>query len=478
MEQFHSKFVILKIQMMKIFLLFLLLVVFNEFSAQTTVSGGIYQNTTWTLAGSPYIVNGSIVVFPGNTLNVEPGVTVLINNSTNNNIYIETRGTLNLVGTDQLPINVRCQYDTTSIGWQGFKCTSSQGGALNADRFRIANAEIPFQYEAPPSLYEYTNCRFSYCGQAVTVGNETILNNCQFIGNTNAVYGWTYFTINNCYFQENNTAINAYSTSFNLTNSNFSDNNTALLFSAGVFDTMIVQNCNFQNNELAIGFPSNGVIENCVFTDNTVGVQGSYVCEIRNNIFNYNELALNVSILTKVTQNQINQNIGGVRISDIGNVSNSPIITNNEICSNINFNVDNNTNVNYSLLTNCFCGLDSAQIETYLIDGYDDITKGLINYQVYDSSCVNVLSTVSKFGALSSIQSLELDLKFTNPFDSQLKVVSSINIEAIVLVDSNGKLYNLESLGNNVFDTSILNPGVFVLRFANEILVNQKLIKI
>lgn len=45
--------------------------------AQTVVSGGIYQNTTWTLANSPYQVNGSIVVFPGNTLTVEPGVTIL-----------------------------------------------------------------------------------------------------------------------------------------------------------------------------------------------------------------------------------------------------------------------------------------------------------------------------------------------------------------------------------------------------------------
>ena len=32
--------------------------------AQTNVSGGIYQNTTWTAANSPYIVTGSIVVFP------------------------------------------------------------------------------------------------------------------------------------------------------------------------------------------------------------------------------------------------------------------------------------------------------------------------------------------------------------------------------------------------------------------------------
>jgi hypothetical protein len=41
--------------------------------AQTNVSGGIYQNATWSLAGSPYIVNGPVVVFPGVTLNIQPG---------------------------------------------------------------------------------------------------------------------------------------------------------------------------------------------------------------------------------------------------------------------------------------------------------------------------------------------------------------------------------------------------------------------
>src|SRR6266513_547838 len=44
--------------------------------AQTNVSGGIYSNTTWTLANSPYIVVDTVVVFPGVTLTIQPGVVV------------------------------------------------------------------------------------------------------------------------------------------------------------------------------------------------------------------------------------------------------------------------------------------------------------------------------------------------------------------------------------------------------------------
>src|ERR1041384_5460883 len=66
---------------MKKLLLFLFIgynfqfLIFNCF-AQTNVSGGIYTNTTWTLSASPYIVVDTVVVFPGVTLTIDPGVVV------------------------------------------------------------------------------------------------------------------------------------------------------------------------------------------------------------------------------------------------------------------------------------------------------------------------------------------------------------------------------------------------------------------
>lgn len=451
-----------------------------KFIAQTNVSGGIYQNTTWTLANSPYQVNGSIVVFPGNTLTIEPGVTILINNTNAQNIYIETRGTLNMVGTDQLPITVRALVDTTNIGWQGFVCTSSQGGVLNADRFRISNAATPFNYESPLSLYQYTNCRFSHCGEAITVGNEVVLNNCQFRGNEVAVYGWSYFTLNNCYFKDNGTAINAYSTAFTLTNTTFQENTNGIVFSAGVFDSMYIADCVFQNNGSALSAPNNGIIENCTFLDNTIGIQGSYNCQIQNNLFEYNDLGVNISVLTSLTNNQINNNMGGVRISNISSTANAPIVQDNEICNNINFNVDNNTNVNYSLLSNCFCGLDSSSVEQYLLDGYDDITKGLINYQVFDTTCTTILTTVLKFNETSGIEStstVNMDLSFENPVNQQLHIFSNTPISELTLSDMQGKTYHLNAVETNVYDVSNLSNGFYVITRANEQPVSLKLIK-
>ena len=93
----------MKIQLLLGFVFFLQLA-----KGQTSVSGGIYQNTTWTAAASPYIVAGSIVVFPGKTLTIEPGVEVIFTAdntfNTGNFQYLEVRGNLVAVGTDANPI--------------------------------------------------------------------------------------------------------------------------------------------------------------------------------------------------------------------------------------------------------------------------------------------------------------------------------------------------------------------------------------
>ena len=44
----------------------------------TNVSGVISSNTTWSLANSPYLVTGNVLVNEGVTLSIEPGVIVKI----------------------------------------------------------------------------------------------------------------------------------------------------------------------------------------------------------------------------------------------------------------------------------------------------------------------------------------------------------------------------------------------------------------
>ena len=447
---------------------------------QTPVSGGIYQNTSWTLAGSPYIVNGSVVVFPGVTLNIEPGVEIRINNQTSNSIYIETRGTLNCVGTDLLPIKIHAMYDTLNpVGWQGFTCSNSQGGVLNADRFHISNAHTPFGYGTALTNYQYTNCIFSHCFQAVTVAVSVNLQNCQFIDNEVGVYGYSYFSIDNCLFKDNTTSIFAYASSLQMTNSSFIDNQIGLTFVANALDSISISDCQFINNELALNYPNNGTVQNCLFSENTTAIEAANNCEIFNNEFLYNDLALEASVAANIHDNQINNNVGGLIISsDVLFVQDSPLIYNNEICNNVYFNVNNNTNLNYSLLSNCFCDLDSAQIENLLIDGYDDITKGLINYQIFDSSCNNLLRTIIKFGEGLGLEKIDLDLSFENPVGAELLVFAKAEIATIEVKDLSGKTYIFSTTGMNQFDVSRLPAGFYVLNMVNQQATRKTFIKI
>jgi hypothetical protein len=446
--------------------------------AQTPVSGGIYQNTTWTLAGSPYVVTGSIVVFPGKTLNIEPGVEIQINNQTSSNIYIETRGTINCVGTDALPIKIYALNDTmNNVAWQGFVCTSSQGGVLNADRFQISNAYFPFSYETPLSNYNYTNCTFKRCFQAVTVGESVNLSNCQFIDNEVGVYGWANFTIDDCLFKDNTTSIYTYASVLTMTNSDFIDNQIGLSFAANIFDSMYISDCQFLNNGLALNYPNKGVVQNCVFNENTTAIQAAYKCEILNNEFLNNELAIEASVNAEIHENIINNNLGGLLISNVSTVQDSPLIYNNQICGNTNYNVNNNTNMNYSLLSNCFCDLDSAGIEAMIIDGYDDITKGLINYQIYDSSCTVLLGTVLKYGPGAGINELAFEVSFENPVNTELSLLGETEFTSIQVTDLSGKSMVFTTSGSNRFDVSSLPAGFYVLSSVNEQQVRRSFVK-
>ena len=88
----------------------------NELSAApvafTQVSGAIAQNTTWTLAQSPYLVVGNITVNAGVTLTIEAGVVVKFNGF----YFIDGQGVINAQGTSINGITFTSNRSTPAVG--------------------------------------------------------------------------------------------------------------------------------------------------------------------------------------------------------------------------------------------------------------------------------------------------------------------------------------------------------------------------
>jgi hypothetical protein len=100
---------------------FVLLVTFFGFmpstgSADTHVSGYITTSTTWSVAGSPYIVDSTVIVREAAVLTIEPGVIIKLNGSTTS---LRVEGTLSAIATAESRITFTSIQDDSIGGDNG-----------------------------------------------------------------------------------------------------------------------------------------------------------------------------------------------------------------------------------------------------------------------------------------------------------------------------------------------------------------------
>jgi hypothetical protein len=116
----------------------------NFVHADTNVPSIISSDTTWTQAGSPYVLAGPVRVNSGVTLTLEPGATVNVGT-----YYLQIDGTLRSIGTSANPVNIKGALSSdisTSIGYINFtdSCNgwSEQTGSGCIIEYTIINQTI------------------------------------------------------------------------------------------------------------------------------------------------------------------------------------------------------------------------------------------------------------------------------------------------------------------------------------------------
>ena len=211
--------------------------------SQTSVPGGNVSGT-WTLAGSPYLINGSIQIPNGQTLTIEPGVTVNFQGSYK--LYVQ--GRILAIGTVGDTITFTASDTTT--GWKGirfdntpttndsskfFYCkvqygrvndTDYNGGAFYFNNFSktiISYCSISFNYASNygggiycfnsnpiiinNSIYNNSNL---YDGGGIYCDNSSPILNNNNIFNNRAVYGGGIYCDGGNLIISNNIILNNY----------------------------------------------------------------------------------------------------------------------------------------------------------------------------------------------------------------------------------------------------------------------------
>src|ERR1700722_18828640 len=150
---------------------FLVILSINSYG-QTYVSGGIYADTTWTEANSPYIVTDTMVVFPGVTLTIEPGVRILFDS----NIRLEIRnGSIVADGTSANPIIFTYASSAIPGIWDGIYLNHSTTNVeFNYCQFSYANNAIYTLYPGNLPSLQVHNSIFSYNNTGILVFDFTL----------------------------------------------------------------------------------------------------------------------------------------------------------------------------------------------------------------------------------------------------------------------------------------------------------------
>jgi len=456
--------------------LFPVLVLFflsSQSANATNVSGGIYNNTTWTLANSPYIVVDTVVVFPGVTLTIEPGVTVKFYDHT----YLEIRqGTLIALGTSSDSITFTSNSLSPSRGiWSGIHLTNITSLQIDYCIFKYSNGALNGFIPLPillRHLYFYEN---AYC--LSNPGAKPVVTQSSFYKNGFGLGPQVEdCQIDSCLFLNNDYGV--MEDGGVISNSTFLNNGTGAYLGSARSSAYLVKNCIFCNNNIGCSDLTNTIyhdtISNCNFSQNHIGLSG-YLSYIKGNIFSNNDTAFdyihpfaNDSVLNNcIYHNNVGILLGGGTTAHM---------MNNNLCNNYRYNLQYTSSVNTVFPNTCWCDTDSATISAKIYNGYQNVSLGLIRFTPFincDSSAITGISPINcqtlvftqiKENVTHPIATFEI---FPNPSSSHLTIKCSENIlhRQIKIFNMLGELKYSEKMEKQSIDINIsdLPAGIFII---------------
>lgn len=472
---------------MKNFFILFSLLWFGLANAQTNVSGNIYVNTTWTAVNSPYIVTDTVVVFPGVTLTVEPGVIVKFDTLT----LLEIReARLIALGTAIDSITFTSNVVApTAHSWAGIFLN---GGILNS---------------------QFSYCNLSYARDAITCGSffdtdsgyTLTIDHSKLYSNYNGIWGpyihvnidycevsnniymgiYAVCQVSNCHFSNNGYGIYALSDntgSSYVTNCIVDSNQIGLTSKSEVYDCLIqynhtgvrlggiVANCIIKYNQIG-GYMDDGPVEikNCILDSNSrAGIiawgNQSIACNIIECEIKYNGIGIVDSLCSGsiIRGNQVEYNGLGIRL-----ISDEDSIYCNKICNNTAFDLEYKLNTNSScIINNYWCSDFSAHVASHIYDGHDTTNLGLLTFLPFDTvDCYLTSGVENNNNSLPSINVYPNPASFDFTIEINLIINTTIQAEIINTLGQTVYTFN-EKANTGLYKKTIdlnLGQGIYFL---------------
>ena len=399
--------------------------------ASTNVSGGIFANTTWTLANSPYIVTDTVVVFPGVTLTIQPGVTVafadnkriefrqarLIAEGSNISSITFTSSSLTPVAGIYPGIYLNGGTMTSRVRYCNFQYATNGINATLSDSLIVSNSYftqningVQFIGTNVAEVCLVDSCIFNTNTNGLVIrtlhssainhcnftSNSTdglviddadhnmvmTINHCSFTYNSDAGLLWHmhYMNINHCSFLNNTTGFGSFGylsslDSYNMTTKNSIFNNNQTGISTVAY--MLLDSCKINHNQTGSTCQTRTRIRNCTIDSNSVLGISMNNDSIGNSSVKYNGAGIQVSTNSIIAGNTIDYNTGDNITCGTGTIT----ITEN-IISHGTIGIDNNTAETLTITKNT---IQNNGIGIYLVSPGSTINCNTIcNNTTYD----------------------------------------------------------------------------------------------